>query len=459
MSTEVTLLSTTGQLGTGFSADSLQRGLTMNPDMIGCDAGSTDAGPYFLGAGVPKASRASVARDLGLMLAAAREGEIPMLIGSAGTGGARTHLAAVREVLLEVASSLGLRFTLGVVDSQVSREELRRARAEGRLHPLAPWSEIPDVAIEDCDPIVAQIGVEHFAAALNQGADVVLAGRATDAAIFATVPELRGLPPGPAWHAAKVLECGAASVEHRVHPDCMVARVDPTGFVVTPPNPSYRVTPQSVAAQTLYENADPFLITEPSGVLDTSKSVYEALDDRSVRVTGSVFAPKPRYDLKLEGTRLAGYRCVTIAGVRDPYVLREWDSFIDGSIRTAMAKVADSLGLESSSDYILDVRVYGSNGCLGELEAASQNHATPTELGVVFNVVAPTQESARAVSAVVWHTVLHYPISAWSGLVSNLAFPFSPPHMDAGPVYEFGINAVLEPQDPLDVGSVHLERV
>lgn len=458
MPSRVTLLSTTGQLGTGYLLDSLERGLAMDPDMIGCDAGTTDGGPYFLGAGAPKASLAAMARDLGPMLTAARERGIPMIIGSAGTGGASVHLDVVREVLVGVARSLGLRFTLGVIDSQISRDVLQAAHNEGRLHPVHPWTSIPSGTLEDCDPIVAQIGVEHFAAALEQGADVVLAGRATDAAIFATIPEMRGLPSGPAWHAAKVLECGAAVVEHRAHPDCMVASVDEGGFVVRPPNPAFRVTPQSVAAQSLYENADPFVMTEPSGVLDTSASVYEADGMGGVRVTGSTFHQRDRYDLKLEGTRLVGYRCVTIGGIRDPFVLRQIDSFLGDALQMAQKKVADSLGLVSTDDYTLSVRIYGKDACLGELERQDPAHP-PTEVGVVFSVVAPTQVAAREIGAVIWHTVLHYPIPEWSGLVSNLAFPFSPPHMDAGPVYEFGINAAVELADPLDVGSIRLERV
>lgn len=459
MSASVTLLSTTGQLGTGYSTDSLERAMAMGPDMIGCDAGSTDGGPYFLGSGIPKASLAAMARDLGPMLSAARERGIPMIIGSAGTGGASVHLEIVRDVLVGVARSLGLRFTLGVIDSQIARADLQEAYREGRIHPVSPWTTVSAQALEECDPVVAQIGVEHFAAALEQGADVVLAGRATDAAIFATIPEMRGLPSGPAWHAAKVLECGAAAVEHRTHPDCMVATVDETGFVVRPPNPDFRVTPQSVAAQALYENADPFLITEPSGVLDTSASRYELTDEGSVRVTGSRFRPRPRYDLKLEGTRLVGYRCVTIGGIRDPFVLRQLDSFLDDALNMAQKKVGDSLGLICPGDYTLDVRSYGKDACLGELEPEDPERPPPSEVGVVFSVVAPSQVAAREIGAIVWHTVLHYPIPEWSGLVSNLAFPFSPPHMDAGPVYEFGINAALELDDPLDAGSIRLVQV
>lgn len=385
-----------------------------------------------------------------------------MLIGSAGTGGATVHVEIVREILLEAAKRAGLHFKLGVIDSQVHRDQLRRANEEGRLKPLKPWTEVPESAIEECDPIVTQIGVEHFAEALSQGADVVLAGRATDAAIYATVPEMMGLPSGPVWHASKVLECGAACVQTRTQPDSMVAVIDDDGFTVQPPNPDHRCSPQSVAAQTLYENADPFLITEPSGVLDTSRSEYRQHGDRFVRVTGSQFHTDKPYDLKLEGVRFSGYRSVAIGAVRDPFVIRGIDRFIAGAKRTIEAKVEHSLGEKAGEDYDLDLRIYGKDGALGAMEPEPliRNGVAPHELAVMISVVAPTSLRARDVCAIAWHTALHYPIPEWNGLLSNLAFPFSPPHMDAGPVYEFGMNATYVPKEsPLEIGSVRIEDV
>lgn len=44
-----------------------------------------------------------------------------------------------------------------------------------------------------------------------------------DYAIFAGLPVRAGIPAGIAWHAAKILECGAASVEQRTSPDCLRA--------------------------------------------------------------------------------------------------------------------------------------------------------------------------------------------------------------------------------------------
>ena len=50
----ISLISPTGALGMGFLDQSLERGISMKPDVIACDAGSTDSGPFYLGSGTPK---------------------------------------------------------------------------------------------------------------------------------------------------------------------------------------------------------------------------------------------------------------------------------------------------------------------------------------------------------------------------------------------------------------------
>jgi hypothetical protein len=319
---KVCALAATGMLGTGFSEDSLERAMAARPDFIGCDAGSADPGPFYLGSGLSQASRAAVKRDLRLILRAARAAKIPALIGSAGTAGGEPHLAFTREILEEVAREEGLSFKLAVIHAELDRLYLKEKLRRGRIRPLYPALPLDEETLDRAVRVVAQMGAEPFMAALAAGAEVVLAGRASDTAIFAALPLLRGLPPGPVWHAAKILECGAAAVEQRLYPDCLMAWVDGEGFVVEPPNPRMRCTPASVAAHTLYENPDPFRLYEPSGMLDTSGARYLAVSDRAVRVTGSRFVPAEVYTVRLEGAEYVGHRYVVVAGIRDPVVLR-----------------------------------------------------------------------------------------------------------------------------------------
>ena len=47
-----------GVLGLGFDSDALAAGIDTKPDIIAIDGGSTDSGPFYLGTGTSKYSRA-----------------------------------------------------------------------------------------------------------------------------------------------------------------------------------------------------------------------------------------------------------------------------------------------------------------------------------------------------------------------------------------------------------------
>lgn len=89
---EVRILSPTAILGYGFPESSFEEGLSRNPHVIAVDAGSSDPGPYYLGAGVSFTDRAAVKRDSQIILRAGVTRGIPVIIGSAGGAGARSHL-------------------------------------------------------------------------------------------------------------------------------------------------------------------------------------------------------------------------------------------------------------------------------------------------------------------------------------------------------------------------------
>ena len=85
------VLGASGQLGYGVPTPAFQAGLAREPDIIGCDMGSIDIGPYYLGAGQMATAPAATRRDLRKVILAARQHDIPLVIGSAGSAGARPH--------------------------------------------------------------------------------------------------------------------------------------------------------------------------------------------------------------------------------------------------------------------------------------------------------------------------------------------------------------------------------
>jgi hypothetical protein len=455
---EIRVLSATGMLGSGFLESSFDRGLALAPHVVACDAGSTDAGPAYLGAGQAYFSPEAVGRDLRLMLRGALRVGAPMVVGSCGMGGGDAGLEGVRDIVLEIAREEGLNFRLALIRSEQDKGYLKRRLAEGRILPLHPAPPIDADVIERSSHIVGAMGHEPIAAAVEAGAQVVLAGRATDTSLFAAVPVLRGAGEGPAWHAAKTLECGTACTVQRRRPDSIFAWVRDDHFDIAPLDPEGRCTPQSVASHTLYENADPFLITEPSGTIDTSTARYEALDERTVRVSGSRFRTANRVTIKLEGAELAGYQSIIVAGVREPFILRQLDSWLDGM----RAKFADRVqevfrGKVGPQDYSIRVRVYGRDGVMGKLEPRAQEIGH--EVGLVFTITAPEAKTAKAIAKSFGHFALHFPIPEWRGLISGLAFPFTPSEIDKGPVYRFTLNHVVVPDDATEMFRTEMLEV
>ena len=119
---------------------------------------------------------------------------------------------------------------------------------------------------------------------------MIIAGRATDTAVIAAAALRRGCPPGPTWHAAKTAECGGQCTTNPRGGGVLV-EIDDDGFTVEPLELTSACTPLSVAAHMIYENANPNTMREPSGTLDVTDGVYEPLDERRVRVTGSRSRP------------------------------------------------------------------------------------------------------------------------------------------------------------------------
>jgi hypothetical protein len=451
---EVRVLSATGVCGSGFKESSLAAGMKRFPHFIGCDAGSTDPGPAPLGTGTPAFPRRAVKRDLRLMIKAARAANVPLLIGSAGTAGGKPHVALVRDIVLEVAREEGLRFKLALIQAEQDKAYLKNKLRGGRIRPLKPAPEFDEAVIERAERIVGMMGEEPFLRALDQGADVVIAGRASDCAIFAGIPIRMGVAPGLAWHAAKLLECGSAIAVSRPSPDSIFVTFGDDYFDIEALDPDVRCTPQSVAAHALYENADPYRLVESSGTLDLTQAFYEALDHRSVRVRGSMFEPAAAYTVKLEGAERVGYQSIVIGSVRDPYIIRQIDDWSARLKEKLKARVVDVFDAATADSYIFNLRIYGKNGTMGALEPVReiQSH----EICLVLEVTAPTQEVATTIVSMARHQALHLPIPEWSGLITGVACIYSPAYLERGSVYRFCVNHVIEPDDPCEMFPVEL---
>jgi len=198
-----------GALALNWDAAALERGLAAAPDIIAVDGGSTDSGPAYLGRGVSKYSRASTKVEWQRLIEARARAGVPLVIGTAGTCGTDSAVDWMLDITREIADELGQGLKVAVLRSSQDPAVLAEAYAAGRIRPLAHAPEIDANTFAGCTNIVALAGAEQVAAALETGADIVLAGRTTDTAIIAALPLMRGCHSGAAWHGAKIGECAA----------------------------------------------------------------------------------------------------------------------------------------------------------------------------------------------------------------------------------------------------------
>lgn len=441
-----------GMLGYGIPERSFERGMSQNPDVLAVDAGSIDPGPYYLGSGVSFTNRAMVKRDLRLILRAAYERNLQVVIGSAGGGGARPHVLWLLEIIDEVNEECGLHFPTAVVLSDVERELLKRKIRQGKVSRFEQERELTTEEIDRSSHIVAQMGTEPIVEALRR-AQLVVCGRASDPAVMAAPALARGFPIAPAMHLGKILECGAAAAYPRHGTDGLLGTLFHDGFLVEPSSPDQVCTVESVAAHTLYERADPFQSRWPGGVLDLSKSNFHQYDERTVKITGSQYHANDSYLVKLEGAAHYGYRTIAIAGARDPILCENFDVY-EQNLRERLSQVVAPL--EEYVDYQLCLHVYGRDGTMGHSEP--RDRVEGHEVGVVLEVVGRTEAISRQVLATSRSVALHSTYPGRKAIAGNLAFPISPSDIGVGDAYEFNVYHLVELDQPDEIFPIFYEQ-
>lgn len=430
-----------GLLGYGFSEKALEIAFSEKVDYLGVDAGSTDPGPYYLGSGRSFTDRSAVKRDLALALPKALEHKAPFIIGSAGGAGSRRHVEWLKEIILETAAEKSLHFKLGIVFSDVSKEYVLNKYENGKIVDMSDEFPLTESAIEESSAIVSQVGIAPIIELLKAGADVILCGRACDTAIYAAPCIFEGYDSGLAFHMAKIMECGAMCSEPVAAADVMQAYMYGDHFELRPANPIRKCTVDRVAAHTLYEQSNPYLIFEPDGVCDLTRSSFTQVDERTVRVSGSVFTPAIEKTLKLEGVKCSGYRTICPAAILDGETVRHFDDIKN----TVMNFVRESTATTVPKDsYTVSFKLSG-----GE----------ESSLGIIIDVVGKTQDIADTVCALVRSRMLHCDYKGRRSTAGNLAFPFSPSDIHVGPVYEFSVFHLAKVDSLLETAKIETEEI
>lgn len=430
-----------GLLGYGYSKEALEIAFSEKVDYIGVDAGSTDPGPYYLGSGKSFTDRGAVKRDLELALPKALEQKSPFIIGTAGGAGSKTHVQWLKEILLEIAKEKKLHFKLGTVFSDVSKDYVLEKLDQGKIVNMSDDFPFCKEDIENSETIVSQIGIAPIIQLLDKKADVILCGRACDTAIYAAPCIYEGFNEGLAFHMAKIMECGAMCSEPVAAADVMQGYIYEDYFELRPANPMRKCTVDRVAAHTLYEQSNPYLIFEPDGVCDLTNSKFEQVDERTVRVSGSVFKEAKEKTLKLEGVKCSGFRTICPATIYDPVTIENFNFIVNTVTDFVKENTKETMAKDS---YQIFFKTSGGK---------------ENSLGIVIDVIGKTQEIADTVCALVRSRMLHCDYEGRRSTAGNLAFPFSPSDIHVGKVYEFSLFHLAKVDSLLETAKIEIEEI
>jgi hypothetical protein len=440
---EVKILSPTPMLGYGIPVELLKTGIEKKPDVIVVDSGSTDSGPHKLGLGVMTCSEEAYYKDISNILDAAYEKMIPVFISSAGGDGTDIHVDRFIEIIKNISRSKGYHFNIAAIYSEMEKAFLKDKLKKGQIKPCGPVEPLKEEEIDLATSIVGQMGVEPYLTVLKErdDIDIIVSGRTYDPVPIAATGIINGFEPGLCWHLGKIMECGALCAEPAGKTMFGILRDD--YFILEPINPVERCTVASVAAHTLYEKTHPYLLPGPGGTTDLSNAVFEQLDDRRVKVSGSKFVPAEVYTVKIEGAKKIGYRSIFIAGVRDPIAITQIDEIIE-RVKKEVKEYFTEVPTES---YQMVFHIYGKNGVMGDNEV--EKNIKPLELCIILEVAAPTQDLATAICSRARTEMLHCPYEERIATAGNIALPFTPLEIPLGSVCEFNVYHLVELEDPL----------
>lgn len=446
------LLCPNGHLGFAPSKEgSFYEGVKQKPDYILADSGSDDIGPVPLGSDICASPKAWQRHDLELMLLESRRIGVPMIIGSAGDTGSNSRVDMYIDMIKQIAKNHKIpKFKLAYFYSSVDKQVLIDKMKKGYIiKGLDGRKDLTLEVIEQTQNIVAVAGVHPYMKALDMGADVIIGGRSSDAAIFAAPAIRAGFSEGLSYYLGKVMECASFCAEPYGAKESIMGEITKDDVKVTALHPEQRCTVASVAGHAMYERSNPYYENFLGGRLDMTNCVYEQYDQKTCRVTGAKFVPDKQFMVKLEGSGKVGERYIGIAGVRDPYTIKN----IDKVIEWCKAQIRERFG---DTGYSVYFKVFGKNGVMGDLEPVKDTKSH--ELCIIVEGVAPTAEAAEEVTLIGTRQIFYARLSDVKGTAGGAAFVLDEV-LRATPAYKWTMNHIMPVDDPMELFDVKIIEI
>ncbi|MCF8160534.1 MAG: DUF1446 domain-containing protein [Polaromonas sp.] len=441
-----------GHLGFApIRVDSFNIGVAAGPDYIAADSGSDDIGPGPLGSDTSTSPQDWQRHDLEHMLLASRKLGVPMIIGSSGDTGTNSRVDMYVGIIRELAQKHHLApFKLGYFYSEVDKSWLKSKMVQGEtIAGLDGFADLTESELDATDRVVAMAGVHPFVELLKQGAEVIIGGRSSDAALFAAAAIHHGFSDDRAYYLGKVLECASFCAEPYGGKETVMGEISHEDVQVTAMSPEQRCTVASVSGHAMYERSNPYEEFFAGGQLDMTHCKYEQLSEKTTRITGSKFIPSPQVRVKLEGAGKVGERFVGFCGVRDPYTIANMDRVIDWARTQVRARFGDA-------GYELHYNVYGRDGVMGDLEPLRDRPGH--ELGVMVQGVAPTLKMAEEVTMIGLRQMFYARLPDVKGTAGSVSFPLDEV-LHASAAYRWTLNHTVAVDDPMQLFPTHLVTI
>jgi len=428
--------------------ESFYLGAETKPDYYCCDSGSDDIGPGPLGNDDCVSPRSWQKHDLELMLLAAREQNVPMIIGSSGDTGTNSRVDMYVEIIREIAREHNLKpFKLVYFYSDVEKDYLEKKLNSGvTIEGLDGRENLSPEELEATNNIVAVAGIHPFIKALELKADVIIGGRSSDAAVFAAPAIYHGFPEANSYYLGKVLECASFCAEPYGAKESVIGTITAEDVQVTAMHPEQYCTIASVAGHAMYERSNPFFEFFAGGKLDMTMCSYAQMDKKTTQITGFEFIPiEGKVKVKLEGAGRVGERYIGIVGVRDPYTIKN----IDKVIEWAKSQAEERLGKEG---YQIYYHIYGKNAVMGNMEPVKETKSH--ELGIVVEAVSDNKELAKEAAIIGSRQIFYARLPEVKGTAGTAAFLIDEV-MPTSPAFRWTLNHTVEVDDPMELFKIH----